>query len=393
MSNPPLPRTWEGEQGQMLLAVCAALVVCWLFFDSVVYATCWLLYWLWRVVDVPRFHLWAGQHINLLAETANQAPQVSLLEWLAVMDATAGILLLFLVPVAVACAVALVQHPALAFRSRRTVNIHTLPGLISRFAPSVRPVLAMGAGDDGLAPSAWALRPEAFAAHHQLVERKTLNRAAALAVFQAQLGPPISDPADWQPHEQALLAVFGAQVFLDDRDAASGLLDALNRSCLVRGWLRRRVSPVPLFRLAMPLFARVMAAPAVGGWLALHGSVRSALVGLYARDLRLPPARFRWLKGVDRPLWYGLHTADCAKVFVEGAGIVAQARAEVQAARLGLPRPGVMVTAAVDGLQADMASIGLIFPLEAAPVRVRRAPDASLLADLYALTPSPDDAD
>lgn len=72
---------------------------------------------------------------------------------------------------------------------------------------------------------------------------------------------------------------------------------------------------------------------------------------------------------------------------------MAQARAEVQAARLGLPRPGVMVTAAVDGLQADLASIGLIFPLEAAPVRVRRAPDASLLTDLYALTPSPDEAD
>lgn len=73
----------------------------------------------------------------------------------------------------------------------------------------------MREGADGLinAPSAWALRPEEFAAHHQLVERKTLNRAAALAAFRAQLGAPMSDPADWQPHEQALLAVFGAQCF------------------------------------------------------------------------------------------------------------------------------------------------------------------------------------
>lgn len=170
----------------------------------------------------------------------------------------------------------------------------------------------------------------------------------------------------------------------------SRLLDALNRSCLVGCWLRRRVSPVPLFRLAMPLFARVMAAPAVGGWLALHGSVRSALVGLYARDLRLPPARFRWLKGVDRTLWYGLHSADTAKVFVEGAGITAQARAEVRAGKLGLPRPGIMVEQAVEGLQADLESLGLVYPYTPGVIRRRQAVEQSVMSAVYAVTAQPD---
>ncbi|WP_455906587.1 secretion/conjugation apparatus DotM-related subunit, partial [Pseudomonas savastanoi] len=66
-----------------------------------------------------------------------------------------------------------------------------------------------------------------------------------------------------------------------------------------------------------------------------HRSMRTALVALYGRDLRLAPVRFRWLKGVNRTLWYALHSADTAKVFVEGAGVQAQARAEVHASKLG----------------------------------------------------------
>lgn len=116
--------------------------------------------------------------------------------------------------------------------------------------------------------------------------------------------------------------------------------------------------------------ARVLASPGVSEWLKTHRTVRSALVGLYGRDLRLPPARFRWLKGCDRTLWYGLHTADTAKVFVEGAGIVAQARAEQLAARLGLPCPPLMTDEAVDGLQLELESLGLVYPRDA---RVRRA--------------------
>lgn len=396
MYNRPSQSAWDGDQGQMFLAFCAAVLLCWLFFDSFVYGSCWVLYWLWTAVDVPRIHNWAGGKINLLADTANHADSVTFDEWLNVMNATSGILLLFLVPIVVASFIALAQHPVLAFRSKRPINVHTLPGLVSGFAPSVMPVLAMASGPDGLmndpAPAnVWALKPEDFTTQHQLVQRKTLDRTAAAGVFTEQLGKPMCNVTNWHPYECALLAVFGLQVFLNDRAAASRLLDDLNRSCVVRRFLRRkRVSPVPLFPLANAAFERVVQAPGVNEWLAGHGYVRSALVGLYARDLRLPPARFRWLKGVDRTLWYGLHSADTAKVFVEGAGIVAQARAEVRAGKLGLPRPDIMVDQAVEGLQADLESLGLVYPYTPVVISRRQAAEQSLMSAVYAVTGQPD---
>lgn len=396
MYNRPSQSAWDGDQGQMFLAFCAAVLLCWLFFDSFVYGSCWVLYWLWTAVDVPRIHNWTGGKINLLADTANHAASVTFDEWLNVMNATSGILLLFLVPIVVASFIALAQHPVLAFRSKRPINVHTLPGLVSGFAPSVMPVLAMASGPDGLmndpAPAnVWALKPEDFTTQHQLVQRKTLDRTGAAEVFTAQLGKTMCNVTNWHPYERALLAVFGLQVFLNDRAAASRLLDDLNRSCVVRRFLRRkRVSPVPLFRLANAAFERVVQAPGVNEWLAGHGYVRSALVGLYARDLRLPPARFRWLKGVDRTLWYGLHSADTAKVFVEGAGIAAQARAEVRAGKLGLPRPDIMVEQAVEGLQADLESLGLVYPYTPVVISRRQAAEQSVMSAVYAVTGQPD---
>ncbi|WP_438819858.1 secretion/conjugation apparatus DotM-related subunit, partial [Pseudomonas syringae group genomosp. 3] len=207
------------------------------------------------------------------------------------MNATSGILLLFLIPLVIVSSWGLAQHPVLPFRSKRLVNIHTLPGLVSRFAPSVIPVLA------------------------------------ARAVFEEQVGDVHDGLLDLTPCERALLAVFGLQVFLNDRKAATRLLDDLNRSCMIKGLLRRKTfSLTPLYGLADAGFDRVAKAPGVSEWLQSHRSMRTALVALYGRDLRLAPARFRWLKGVNRTLWYALHSADTAKVFVEGAGVQAQAR-------------------------------------------------------------------
>lgn len=380
----------------MLLALGGALILCWLFFDSFVYWSTWLLYWLWKMVDFPLIHQWAGGKINLLADVANHAKQVGWREWLDVMNQTSGILLVFLLPLAVFSGIALARHPILPFRSKRLVNIHSLPSLVSKFAPSVIPVVA-ASGPDGLmndtsAANAWALKPETFAANHNLVKHKILDRDAARVVFEAQIGRPLNGFMDWSPYEQALLGVFGLQVFLDDRKAATQLLDDLNRSCLVTGLIKRKNDVMtPLYRLADQAFERVTQAPGVDEWLQSHGSIRSALVGLYGRDLRLPPARFRWLKGVDRTLWYALHSADTAKVFVEGAGVQAQARAEVHAHKLGLPRPGLMVTQAIEGLQTELESVGLVFARESEVAKRRKVSDMPVMTAVYSAQPVQED--
>lgn len=366
----------SNEPAMVLLTCGLVLLLCWLFFADFVRWSCWSLYWLWRLADFPHIHRYAAERINLLASTSNGADSVAFSEWRDVMNHTAGILFVPMLPLVVVTSWALARHPALGFRSRRAIDIHSLPRVMATFAPSVIPVLSGHRGDglmnDTTPENAWAQKPEEFADVHGLIKRRVLDRAAATALFDAQTGPAMMPPDQWLPHERALLAIFGLQVFSGDRKAATTLLDDLNRSCVIRRpFLAPEFSTVPDWRVAEKQVARVLASPGVSEWLKTHRTVRSALAGLYGRDLRLPPARFRWLKGCDRTLWYGLHTADTAKVFVEGAGIVAQARAEQLAAQLGLPCPPLMTGEAVDGLQLELESLGLVYPRDVRPKRVK----------------------
>lgn len=393
MQNRPPQSSWESQQAQLLLIVAAGFGLCWLFFDYFVYWSSWVLYWLWLMVDFSYTHVLVASKANLLVKLANNPKAVSFDQWLAVMNQTSTILFVFLIPIILLSSWSLALHPMLPFRSKRLISAKTLPKLVSGFAPSIIPIVAAygpnGLKDDTSAANAWALKPEEFAEQHNLIVRKVLDRTAAQAALEAQIGPAHTDFADWLPHERALLAVFGLQVFLNDRKAATKLLDDLNRSCLVKG-LTRRPTYLPLYSLAEKAFARVVATPAMGELLAVHGFRRTALAGLYGRDLRLPSARFRWLKGVDRTLWYALHSADTAKVYVEGAGVLARSRAEAKAKQLGLPC-GLRVEKAIDGLNAEMEGIGLIHEHEDMPEAAAQVEKMPLLQAIYGAEALPAD--
>lgn len=392
MQNRQPAGSLEGEQVQLMLALAGILILCVLFFDIFVFWTSWILYWLWIMIDVGPLHVWVAGKANLLVKLSQTAATATFDDWLNVMNQTSGILFLFLGPFVLISAVSLAQHPMLPFRSKRLVNAKTLPKLVSSFAPSVIPIVAAygqnGLKDDTSAANAWAVKPEEFAEQHGLITRKVLNRQAAQAAFEAQIGTVHSYLDSWSPHEKALLTVFGLQVFLNDRKAATALLDDLNRSCVVKGLLRRRnPTYLPLYALADKAFARVAAAPGLKDLLTTHTTKRTVLAGLYGQDLRLPSARFRWLKGVDRTLWYALHSADTLKVFVEGAGVLAQARAESRARKLGLPCERLMVQKAVEGLQVELESIGLVHPHETAPVAPEKKQAVPLMDAIYSAEP------
>lgn len=392
MQNRQPAGSLEGEQVQLMLALAGILILCVLFFDTFVFWTSWILYWLWIMIDVGPLHVWVAGKANLLVKLSQTAATATFDDWLAVMNQTSGILFLFLGPFVLISAVSLAQHPMLPFRSKRLVNAKTLPKLVSSFAPSVIPIVAAygqnGLKDDTSAANAWAVKPEEFAEQHGLITRKVLNRQAAQTAFEAQIGPVHSYLDNWSPHEKALLTVFGLQVFLNDRKAATALLDDLNRSCVVTGLLRRRnPTYLPLYALADKAFARVAAAPGLKDLLITHTTKRTVLAGLYGQDLRLPSARFRWLKGVDRTLWYALHSADTLKVFVEGAGVLAHARAESRARKLGLPCERLMVQKAVEGLQVELESIGLVHPHETAPVAPEKKQAVPLMDAIYSAEP------
>lgn len=391
MQNRQPQGSWESEQAQLLLMLGAGLALCWFFFDTFVYWTSWILYWLWLIVDSGPTHLWVASKVNLLASLANNAKTVTFDQWLGVMNQTSGILFLFVGPIVLLSGVGLAQHPMLPFRSRRLITAKTLPKIVSAFAPSVIPIVAAhgpnGLKDDSSAANAWALKPEEFAERHNLISRKILDREATQAAFEAQVGPLHNGAQGWTDYERALLAVFGLQVFLGNRKAATKLLDDLNRSCMVKGLRRKAPTYLPLYSLADKAFAQVMAAPGCAELLAMHKYKRTALAGLYGRDLRLPSARFLWLKGVDRTLWYALHSADTAKVFVEGAGALGQARAEKRAVELKLPLDRLMVKKAIDGQQSELEGIGQVHVFEAAADDQTQAPVVPLLEAIYSPEP------
>ncbi|EKK7483219.1 conjugal transfer protein TrbA, partial [Salmonella enterica subsp. enterica serovar Infantis] len=89
---------------------------------------------------------------------------------------------------------------------------------------------------------------------------------------------------------------------------------------------------------------------------------------------------------------YALHRANTTKGFIEGAGVVAVARAEAEAMRFGLPCPEPCVDEAVEGLRRDMLSLGLIWD-EPQPDRDRKRrilTNWSLTDDILPRTPATD---
>ncbi|CAI9394825.1 MULTISPECIES: secretion/conjugation apparatus DotM-related subunit [Enterobacteriaceae] len=352
------------------------LLVAWLFLPEFVYWSCFLLHTLWGMVDFGPFHTWAAPRYNLLATTGNNAEHVTLDQWISVMEQTTGILMIFLIPLSAASLWGWIRHPARNWYTRRPLDIHSLPFAMENISPAIAPVLQEGDPKRLLLVKRRpqrrpAIRPEEFADEHKLISNMQLDVARCREVFMAQLGKPLSSWKSLAPHEKALFAIFGLQFFLDDRPAAKALMDTLNRSCRIKSRRDSGRFSVPVYALAKPAFIRVINSEGAKRWLKEHRYVRSGLVWLYAHDLRLTPPNWLWLKGVDRTLFYGLHRANTTKGFIEGAGIVAVARTENEAIRLGLPCPKPCVEEAIDGFRADMVALGLIWD-EPQPDRDRK---------------------
>ncbi|MGK4397515.1 secretion/conjugation apparatus DotM-related subunit [Escherichia coli] len=54
----------------------------------------------------------------------------------------------------------------------------------------------------------------------------------------------------------------------------------------------------------------------------------SLLYALFDDDLQLPSANFRWLKGVNRTLWYALSRRPREVLLIEGGGVIAPSQCE-----------------------------------------------------------------
>ncbi|EBL6422107.1 conjugal transfer protein TrbA [Salmonella enterica subsp. enterica serovar Give] len=386
----------------MLMALALILIAIVIFHSIFYYACCAMLYYLWYLADFASIHTYVAGKINLLAWASNRVEDLSLGEFLEVMNQTAGILYVFMLPVTVYGLVATRNHPLSI--TRRKIDIHTLPKIMSTFSPAIIPALQYGDPKTQLLnvdppEHRSAMTPDEFAISHKLVIGQRLDHERARQAFDAQLGTPLLSESSFSAHERALVAIIGLQVFCDDRPAALELRDALNRSCGKRQREHGNKRGYPQLSLAEKAFRQVMATPQAKAWVRRHSTTRTALSALHAQDLRLPAGQFRWLKGIDRTLWYVLSSSDRSKCFVEGAGVVTAAQWESLVSQLSkklkvvIPAPENLTAFAVRGLEDDLRNIGMVIDDHERNTRIEEEEDSTTFDDLVFLHNVPDVSD
>lgn len=364
------PSSHHDESGaMMLIAAGLLLVVFFLFEPYIFYFFCALLYYLWSFADFPKLHTLAATKMNILAHASQRTEAMSISQFLDVMEQTAGILWLILLPLAVYGLIATSQHPL--NRTRRRITIYSLPRIMAAFSPVIIPSLYYGDRKTLLLNTdppehRSAMTPEEFASTHNLVRAQRLDQKLARQVFAAQLGTPLKNQDSFSACERAIVAILGLQVFCGDRPGALTLVDTLNRSCSKRHKEHNKRRGYPKLSLADSAFCRVMNTPKARAWLKRHSTTRTALSALHNQDLRLPAGQFRWLKGLDRTLWYALSSSGRPKVFVEGAGVVTAAHWETLTDAVAgklhtvVAPPDDLTLFAVRGLQADLQLTGTV---------------------------------
>ncbi|EOC7083928.1 conjugal transfer protein TrbA [Salmonella enterica subsp. enterica serovar Newport str. Levine 1] len=395
MSAPQHYPSPNNDQGTMMLMALALILIAIVIFHSIFYyACCAMLYYLWYLADFASIHTYVAGKINLLAWASNRVEDLSLGEFLEVMNQTAGILYVFMLPVTVYGLVATRNHPLSI--TRRKIDIHTLPKIMSTFSPAIIPALQYGDPKTQLLnvdppEHRSAMTPDEFAISHKLVIGQRLDHERARQAFDAQLGTPLLSESSFSAHERALVAIIGLQVFCDDRSAALELRDALNRSCGKRQREHGNKRGYPQLSLAEKAFRQVMATPQAKAWIRRHSTTRTALSALHAQDLRLPAGQFRWLKGIDRTLWYVLSSSDRSKCFVEGAGVVTAAQWESLVSQLSkklkvvIPAPENLTAFAVRGLEDDLRNIGMVIDDHERKTRIEEEEDNTTFDDLVFL--------
>ena len=174
---------------------------------------------------------------------------------------------------------------------------------------------------------------------------------------------PLSAPeilTKMQPQEKAMFAIFGSRLFRRDNDTekatAQDLLDSLNRSC-------HQGKGYPDLTITDKAFAQYVMHPDVSAWLKKHAYPRTLLHAMHKEALhtgKLPSSHFRWLKGMDRGLWYALNTTGRKTPFLESAAVYTQTLWEDFAHEQGQHLTEPFVDDAIDGLEAYLVKIGLL---------------------------------
>lgn len=323
------------------------------------------LLWTWQQLacfdwpGAPTFVIsWRNEAAALAA-----APQTVPLERVLEGLNRAGYLFIW-IPILVSLRALISAHKHPANKTRRRITAAALPQIMSKHSPAVIPVLHYGdlLNTDPMEHRR-SLNPEEWVAQHGLLVNGILDREKCHALLQADLGTPISNLNELAPHEKALFAVFGTRLLANgaEHKEAQVLLDRLNRSCASGTWQGQK--GYPDLSLCDAAFAKYAANPDAAGWCAKHPYPRTMLHAMHKASLafgRLPSSHFRWLKGMDRKLWYALNTTGRKAPFVESAAVFSQTLWEDFAFEQGYRLTEPVLADAIDGIEDYLIKIGLM---------------------------------
>ena len=299
---------------------------------------------------------------------ASNPAAVSFAQLLAVMNKT-GLLYVW-IPIALSLRGIRLAIGHKANLTRRKITVQTLPWIMSKHSPAIIPSLYYGDRDtlllnvDPLEHHS-ALNPEEWVEQHGLLVNGVLDRARCRELLVADLGKPVAALKELNAQERALFAVFGMRLLSDGKDIkqAQDLLDKLNRSCHTHTW--NGMKGYPDLSLADKAFAKYAEHPEAQCWLAKHPYPRTLLHAMHKAALasgKLPSAHFRWLKGMDRPLWYALNTTGRKGPFLESAAVFSQSLWEDFAFDSGYRLTEPCIDDAIEGVEIYLIKIGLMAP-------------------------------
>jgi intracellular multiplication protein IcmP len=343
----------------------AGAVFWWVLHPDLVY---WSFRCAWLVLESLDWgvsHKWIGPLRAELAQAAGTPGAVPFSTYAWLLQRTGFWFCALPLAATAALAWKALQHPAL--KTRRAITADTLPWVVSTHSPAVIPSLYYPNLLKSDPPEhRSALNPEEYAASRRLVINGVLDRERAVASLETDLGPALTSLTELEPHERALFAVFAARVMStsDDLGEAQVLLDALNRSCHQGSFDGR--PGYPQFEVASTAFEKYADHPDVPNWIARHPFRRTLLASMHEAAIKsgkLSSSHFRWLKGVDRPLWYALNTTGRKTPFAESLAVFTQQRWETFSTALSANLSKPHLEDAVDALEAYLFKVGVVTTL------------------------------
>jgi intracellular multiplication protein IcmP len=256
---------------------------------------------------------------------------------------------------------------------RRAISVNTLPEIMSVHCPAVIPVLYYGnMMNENVEGQESREHPAEYAGRNKLINNDELDIEKTHEIFLKQLGPKISTLSDLTIYEQALFAIFASRVFdtFENNWKAQDMLDKLNRSCHYGKWKGK--PGYPDFSVIGDEIKNYMKAPEAKELVNYFQYSSTFLHMLHLKAMergKLVSSNFRWLKGIDRGLWYVLNATGRKVPCIESLIQIQTYRTEHLAWKQGLSLVNPPVDACIEALRLVLIKEGVL-PKPAAPVDI-----------------------